>query len=60
VLSAIGDGESERDEDMDELDEVTAEARGVVEDIGRRWAFEEVMEDEREENDGFLFERCVQ
>ena len=40
------------DEELEELDEATAEARGVVEDIGRRWAFEEVLE----ATEGFLFE----
>jgi hypothetical protein len=59
VLSAIVDAEQEQDEDMDE---VTAEAKNVVEDIGRRWAFEEMMEVEEGEDEhaGYLFERCVE
>jgi len=60
VLSAIVDAEQEKEVDVDEdLDEATAEARDVVEDIRRRWAFEAVLE-EGEENEGFLFERCVE
>lgn len=57
VLSAIVDAEQEQDED---LDEVTAEARNVVTDIGRTWAFENVIKDVDDEHAGFLFERCVE
>jgi hypothetical protein len=57
VLTAIVDAEQEQDEN---LDEVTAEARNVVEGIGKRWAFEEVMENVDDESAGFLFERCVE
>jgi hypothetical protein len=55
VLGAIVDAEDE------DLDEVTTEAKAVVEDIRRRWAFEEIQEDrDGEENAGYLFERCVE
>jgi hypothetical protein len=58
ILNAIVAAERERepDEEMD-MDEATAEARNMVKDIGRKWAFEEVMEDDRA---GFLFERCIE
>jgi hypothetical protein len=49
------------DAEDEDLDEVTTEAKGVVEEIRRRWAFEEIKEDkDGEENAGYLFERCVE
>lgn len=53
VLSAIDDEEPEQED----LDEATAEARQLVVEIRRRWAFEDVPDDDR---DGYLFERAVE
>ncbi|KAF8876385.1 hypothetical protein BD779DRAFT_1475642 [Infundibulicybe gibba] len=50
ALAAIDDAD-------DDVDEVTAEARGVVEAIGRRWMFEEIPEDRGNSVDTGLFER---
>ncbi|KAG5652227.1 hypothetical protein H0H81_005769 [Sphagnurus paluster] len=48
-------------DDDDEIDEATAEARDLVAAIGRRWAFEDVMEeDEARGIAGFLLERSVE
>lgn len=57
VLTAIDDAG-----DDDDLDEVTTEARGLVEDIRRRWAFEEVPEADGGNSVHFgtsVFERLV-
>lgn len=52
VLAAIEDGD-----DDDDLDEATAEAQGVAEDVRRRWVFEEVGGGKIALD---VFERCVE
>ncbi|GLB38827.1 hypothetical protein LshimejAT787_0506920 [Lyophyllum shimeji] len=63
VLSAIGDDDDEPEEEGEgeegELDEATAEARQLVAEIRRRWAFEDVDVADAD-RDGYLFERAVE
>jgi len=53
VLAVIADADINAEDE--ELDDVATEAKGLVEDIRKRWGFEDVVEEEQD-----LFERCVE
>lgn len=54
------DEEAEDGDGDGNLDEAPWEAHGVVESIGRPWAFEGIVEEDEAGTAGFFFEGCVE